>query len=128
MRKGIIHLVAGQTHKDNEVRLYNEGEHSYFSESAYTMDNWGERYWGRDNYKRLKSIKDKYDPKGVFACHHCIGDNESSRPIKPFTTAMIIAIVGGSALVVILLIVTICCCRKKRNAKLRNELEERFKY
>lgn len=52
---------------------------SFFSESSYHFDSfyelndnsWTSRYWG-SNYKRLQTIKTKYDPNNVFACHHCI--------------------------------------------------------
>jgi hypothetical protein len=37
--------------------------------------NWGERYWG-GNYAKLQQIKAKWDPEGVFGCHHCVGDEE----------------------------------------------------
>ena len=35
------------------------------------------RYWGKDNYDKLLSVKMKWDPTMVFGCHHCVGDEES---------------------------------------------------
>ena len=35
------------------------------------------RYWGKDNYEKLLSVKMKWDPTMVFGCHHCVGDDES---------------------------------------------------
>ena len=34
--------------------------------------NWQQVFWG-DNYNRLLKIKNKYDPNGLFYCHHCVG-------------------------------------------------------
>ncbi len=50
------------------------GEGSYFSESEYTMDDWQTRLWGKENYDRLASIKQVWDPTHIFGCRHCIGD------------------------------------------------------
>jgi len=49
---------------------------SYFSESPYVQPNgtWKSRYWGT-NYPRLLSVKQHYDPEGVFWCHNCVGSD-----------------------------------------------------
>jgi len=44
---------------------------AYFSESDYLEPNWQQTFWGT-NYPRLKALKKKYDPKGLFSCHHCV--------------------------------------------------------
>ena len=36
----------------------------------------GGRYWGEENYAELLEVKARYDPEGVFWCHHCVGDTE----------------------------------------------------
>jgi FAD/FMN-containing dehydrogenase len=54
------------------IELYSMGESSYFSESAYRMDDYEQRYWGK-NTERLKEIKKKYDPERFFTCHNCVG-------------------------------------------------------
>ncbi|KIM28704.1 hypothetical protein M408DRAFT_329169 [Serendipita vermifera MAFF 305830] len=46
---------------------------SYNDEADYNEPNWKEAFWG-SNYARLKSIKDRLDPRGLFTCHHCVGD------------------------------------------------------
>ena len=28
------------------------------------------------HYPRLRSIKEKYDPAGLFVCHHCVGSED----------------------------------------------------
>ncbi len=48
---------------------------SYFSESDYFEKNWQESFWG-SNYKRLSSIKEKYDPEGLFYIHHGVGSEK----------------------------------------------------
>ncbi|HEV2613996.1 MAG TPA: FAD-binding protein [Gammaproteobacteria bacterium] len=45
---------------------------TYANESDYFQKNWQEDFWGV-NYKRLLEIKQKYDPNGLFYCHHCVG-------------------------------------------------------
>ncbi len=81
-RNALYHLVFGEVWDDAHVQTYYDiGENSYFSESAYLQDvngsnSWHNRYWGRENYKRLLQIKNKYDPDGLFWCRHCVGDND----------------------------------------------------
>ena len=38
---------------------------SYVSESNYFNESWGRDFWG-ENYARLKAVKAKYDPDGLF--------------------------------------------------------------
>ena len=45
---------------------------SYLSETNYFEESWQESFWG-PNYARLKSIKEKYDPTGLFFIHHGVG-------------------------------------------------------
>jgi ribonuclease T2 len=51
---------------------------TYFSESAYEMPgtSWRERYWGKDKYQKLLSVKNKFDPQGLLWCHHCVGSED----------------------------------------------------
>ena len=37
--------------------------------------NWQDSFWG-EKYGRLKKIKAKYDPKGVFWCRPCVGSED----------------------------------------------------
>jgi FAD/FMN-containing dehydrogenase len=45
---------------------------SYLSETNYFEESWQESFWG-PNYARLKCIKEKYDPGGLFFVHHGVG-------------------------------------------------------
>jgi FAD/FMN-containing dehydrogenase len=50
---------------------------SYVSESNYFNRSWQKDYWGT-NYSRLRSIKTKYDPDGLFFVHHGVGSEDWS--------------------------------------------------
>ena len=45
---------------------------SYVSESNYFNPAWREAFWG-PNYRRLRSIKQRDDPDGLFIVHHGVG-------------------------------------------------------
>ncbi|KAM0544633.1 hypothetical protein ACHAO7_008786 [Fusarium culmorum] len=62
------------TQQANET-IYKLGPNSYFSESSYVMHNWTTRYWGEKKYGQLLAVKKAHDPKNLFWCHHCVGDN-----------------------------------------------------
>ena len=46
---------------------------SYWNEADYYDPEWQISHWGRTNYARLLDVKIKYDPAGLFVCHHCVG-------------------------------------------------------
>uniref|UniRef100_A0A6B2LBB9 Berberine/berberine-like domain-containing protein n=1 Tax=Arcella intermedia TaxID=1963864 RepID=A0A6B2LBB9_9EUKA len=73
MRSALLHLMVGASAQDTPL-YYALGPYSYFSESAYEMEDWKERYWGRKNYRRLEKIKREFDEDNVFWCRHCVGD------------------------------------------------------
>ena len=50
---------------------------SYVSESNYFDAGWQGSFWG-DNYSRLRGVKDKYDPQGLFFVHHGVGSEDWS--------------------------------------------------
>ncbi len=50
---------------------------SYVWETDYFQPNWQDAFWG-DNYARLRAIKDKYDPDGLFFLHHGVGSEDWS--------------------------------------------------
>jgi FAD/FMN-containing dehydrogenase len=50
---------------------------SYVSESNYFNRNWQQAYWG-GHYARLRAIKKKYDPDGLFFVHHGVGSEQWS--------------------------------------------------
>jgi hypothetical protein len=45
---------------------------SYVSESNYFNRRWQSAFWGK-NYSRLRAIKSRYDPTGLFYVHHGVG-------------------------------------------------------
>ena len=45
---------------------------TYANEADYFQKDWQKVFWG-DNYNQLLQIKNKYDPSGLFYCHHCVG-------------------------------------------------------
>ncbi len=56
----------------NIIRQITPNGGSYANEADYFEPNWQESFWG-DHYSKLLAIKAKYDPSGLFYCHHCVG-------------------------------------------------------
>jgi FAD/FMN-containing dehydrogenase len=50
---------------------------SYVSESNYFNATWPRAFWG-EHYARLRAIKAKYDPDGLFISHHGVGSEDWS--------------------------------------------------
>jgi hypothetical protein len=50
---------------------------SYVSESNFFDPAWQRSFWGQ-NYPRLRTVKAKYDPAGLFFVHHGVGSEEWS--------------------------------------------------
>jgi FAD/FMN-containing dehydrogenase len=50
---------------------------SYLSESDFFESQWQLAFWG-SNYARLREIKDRYDPHGLFFVHHGVGSEDWS--------------------------------------------------
>ena len=50
---------------------------SYVSESNFFEQSWQQSYWGT-NYPRLRAVKAKYDPTGLFFVHRGVGSEEWS--------------------------------------------------
>jgi FAD/FMN-containing dehydrogenase len=66
-----IDLAAAELHKITP----NAG--SYVSESNYFNASWQKAYWGT-NYSKLRAVKKKYDPDGLFFVHHGVGSEDWS--------------------------------------------------
>jgi FAD/FMN-containing dehydrogenase len=69
---------AGKIGKSmNELRKLVPDPGSYVSESNFFEQSWQQSYW-RANYPRLRAVKAKYDPTGLFFVHHGVGSEEWS--------------------------------------------------
>jgi FAD/FMN-containing dehydrogenase len=60
-----------------ELRRLAPNSGSYASESNYFNREWQKEYWG-ENYSKLRAIKSKYDPAGLFCVHHGVGSEDWS--------------------------------------------------
>src|SRR5262249_378253 len=60
-----------------ELRKLVPDPGSYVSESNYFEKSWQRAFWG-SNYVRLRNIKKKYDPEGLFFVHHGVGSEDWS--------------------------------------------------
>ena len=50
---------------------------AYVSESDYFESQWQPAFWGA-NYPRLLTVKERYDPEGLFTVHHGVGSERWS--------------------------------------------------
>jgi FAD/FMN-containing dehydrogenase len=66
-----IHLAMA------ELRKLVPDPGSYVSESNYFEKDWQRAFWG-NNYARLRRVKKKYDPEGLFFVHHGVGSEDWS--------------------------------------------------
>jgi FAD/FMN-containing dehydrogenase len=60
-----------------ELRKLTPGPGSYVLETNFFEPNWQDAFWGA-NYPKLRAIKDKYDPAGLFFVHHGVGSEDWS--------------------------------------------------
>ena len=61
----------------NEIRKLLPRVGSYVWETDFFQPNWQDAFWG-ENYARLRAVKDKYDPEGLFFLHHGVGSEDWS--------------------------------------------------
>ena len=61
----------------DEIRKLLPRVDSYVWETDFFQPNWQEAFWG-ENYPRLRAVKDKYDPEGLFFLHHGVGSEDWS--------------------------------------------------
>jgi FAD/FMN-containing dehydrogenase len=59
------------------LRAVAPGAGSYVSESNYFNADWQRAFWG-DHYARLRKVKQRYDPDGLFFVRHGVGSEEWS--------------------------------------------------
>ncbi|KAF9431819.1 hypothetical protein BGZ76_011660 [Entomortierella beljakovae] len=62
------------------LRDITPGSGAYFNEADVAEPNWQTNFFGA-NYPRLKSIKNKVDPRGLFACHQCVGSEDWNKDL-----------------------------------------------
>ena len=60
------------------IRAATPESGSYVNETDYFEPDWQRSFWGT-NYPRLLEIKRRYDPDGLFRCHHCVGSEGPER-------------------------------------------------
>lgn len=61
-----------------ELTAVAPGAGSYVSESNFFERSWGRSFWGDRHLARLRDVKAKYDPDGLFFVHHGVGSEEWS--------------------------------------------------
>jgi FAD/FMN-containing dehydrogenase len=59
------------------LRQAAPGAGSYVAESNFFNENWRDDYWG-EHYERLRRVKARYDPGGLFITHHGVGSEDWS--------------------------------------------------
>jgi FAD/FMN-containing dehydrogenase len=57
-----------------ELRKIVPAPASYVSESNYFNPAWEQAFWG-SNFRKLRAVKAKYDPDGLFFVHHGVGSD-----------------------------------------------------
>lgn len=55
-----------------ELATLVPGAPAYSLEASYFQKDWPQAFWG-PNYARLRTVKAKYDPDGLFFIHHGVG-------------------------------------------------------
>jgi FAD/FMN-containing dehydrogenase len=61
----------------DEIRKLLPRVGSYVWETDFFQPDWQDAFWG-ENYPRLRAVKDKYDPEGLFFLHHGVGSESWS--------------------------------------------------
>jgi FAD/FMN-containing dehydrogenase len=72
-RKAAVAITAAA----DELRAIAPAAGAYVSESNFFDKSWQQSFWG-PNYPRLRAVKAKYDPMGLFFVHHGVGSEEWS--------------------------------------------------
>ena len=60
-----------------ELRKVAPHSGSYVNECSFFNPSWRQEFWG-NHYPKLRSIKTKYDPDGLFFVHHGVGSEDWS--------------------------------------------------
>lgn len=78
LQKIRLALWAALPNEDAEGKPFSG---SYWCETDYDDLDFTKSHWGTA-YPKLLAIKDKYDPKGLFVCHHCVGSERWTKDSK----------------------------------------------
>ncbi len=68
----IANIVKTYGNAYNLIKEITPNAGTYVNEADYFEKDWQTSFWG-ENYGKLDAIKKKYDPDGLFYCHHCVG-------------------------------------------------------
>jgi hypothetical protein len=61
--------------KTAALRRLDPDSGAYFNECDVFEEDWQEAFFGK-NYKKLREVKERYDPEGLFWCRSCVGSEE----------------------------------------------------
>ncbi|KAF9166503.1 hypothetical protein DFQ26_007685 [Actinomortierella ambigua] len=76
--KDQLKLQRTLTKATDKLRAITPGSGTYLNEADPNEPNFKQSFYG-PNYKTLKGIKNKYDPKGLFVCRLCVGSDDWNR-------------------------------------------------
>lgn len=74
-------LVQVQANLSAMIAELTPGGGAYMNEATPWTEDWQAEWWG-DNYPRLLTIKNKYDPEGLLSCWKCVGFEEETASEK----------------------------------------------
>ncbi|KAF2454169.1 FAD binding domain protein [Lineolata rhizophorae] len=61
--------------KTHALRQLSPGSGAYFNEADPAEPDWQYTFFGQ-NYARLRTVKERYDPEGLLWCYSCVGSEE----------------------------------------------------
>jgi FAD/FMN-containing dehydrogenase len=71
------HHAAAIRRATDEIRRVAPNGGAYLAESNYFQAEWQRAFWG-DHYAKLQTVKQRYDPDGLFFAHHGVGSEHWS--------------------------------------------------
>jgi hypothetical protein len=71
-KKNVARLLTEAS--DRASKLWPDGG-AYANEAHPWVRDWKTAFWG-GNYDKLSQLKEKYDPKGLLGCWHCVGSEK----------------------------------------------------
>ncbi|KAF9201306.1 hypothetical protein BGZ59_002794 [Podila verticillata] len=70
-----LEIQRALTKAVSRLRAITPGSGSYLNEADPNEPDWQDSFFGA-NYPRLRQIKHKYDPQGIFICRKCVGSED----------------------------------------------------